>query len=127
MAVNRISKKRFESEYKLMRGDIYMKIDKQTKSIHIDGQGGTWSVTDSVVIEGAPFFLLQNDKHGNRMENIVLDEEARLILDKNDDGFSPYVIQLIRQKTDLKSTAILEKRISVRDKLMRLHEEKRLE
>ena len=104
-----------------------MKIDKQTKSIHIDGQGGTWSVTYSVVIEGAPFFLLQNDKHGNRMENIVLDEDARLILDKNDDGFSPYVIQLIRQKTDLKSTAIPEKRISVRDKLMRLHEEKRLE
>ena len=104
-----------------------MKINKQTQSIHIDEQGGTWSVIDSVGIEGAPFFLLQNDKHGNRMENIVLDEEARLILDKNDDGFSPYVIQLIRQKTGLKSVAVSDKRISVRDKLMRLHEEKRLE
>ena len=104
-----------------------MKINKQTKSIHIDGQGGTWSVIDSVGIEGVPFFLLQNDKHGNRMENIVLDEEACLILDKNDEGFSPYAIQLIRQETGLKPTAIPEKRISVRDKLMRLHEDKRLE
>lgn len=86
-----------------------MKINKETKAYRIAGRG-SWSVVDSVDIDGHSFFLMRNDKHGDRLEKIVMDDSANIIIDNDEDGLDPYIVDCIRQY-------LHSGRVSVRDRL----------
>lgn len=86
-----------------------MKITQETRSYKIDGRG-SWSVADSIIIEGHIFFLMRNDKHGDRLEKIVMDENAVIIIDNNEDELEPYVVNRLMQH-------LHNERPSIRDKL----------
>lgn len=86
-----------------------MKINTETKGYKIEGRG-RWSVIDSVDIEGQRFFLMRNDKHGDRLEKLVMDENAEIIIDNNEDALNAYVVRLLTQY-------VRHERTSVRDKL----------
>ena len=63
---------------------------------------------------------MQNDRHGRRLERIVLDERGNIVLEDNEDDLEPYVLGLIRQ---CKMNGKIERQ-SVRERLKRLNADK---
>lgn len=97
-----------------------LEINRTTQGISISGHGGTWSCVDSATIDGEAYYLMQNDRHGRRLERIVLDERGNIVLEDNEDDLEPYVLGLIRQR---KMNGKIERQ-SVRERLKRLNEDK---
>lgn len=84
-------------------------INSETKAYPISGRG-RWSVIDSVTLEGKRFFLMRNDKHSDRLEKIVMDENGSIIIDNDEDDLDPYIINRLMQY-------LHNGRTSIRDKL----------
>ena len=97
-----------------------LEINRTTQGISIPGHGGTWSCVDSATIDGEAYYLMQNDRHGRRLERIVLDERGNIVLEDNEDVLEPYVLGLIKQR---KMNGKIERQ-SVRERLKRLNEDK---
>lgn len=84
-------------------------INDKTKAYPISARG-RWSVIDSVTLEGKRFFLMRNNKHGDRLEKIVMDENGSIIIDNDEDDLEPYIINRLMQY-------LHNERTSIRDKL----------
>ncbi len=74
-------------------------IERNSTKIKVAGHSQTWHVVDETVIDGNPYFLLENDVYGNRAGCIILDQQGKLILDTVYDGFSEKNIADITSRT----------------------------
>ena len=76
-------------------------IDMDTSDFKIPGMGDElWSACDSIIIDGEQFFLMENCRFRKDAAMPVLDAYGRLVVAQSFHGFSPDVIDQIRQNRD---------------------------
>lgn len=56
-------------------------------NIEVDGHIGTWYVIDTEVMDGAKYFLLEHEEHGDSAACIIVDSDGKLVLDDVWNGF----------------------------------------
>ena len=71
-------------------------ISLNTTDFHIEGKGGKWLAYDSIIVEGKQFFLMEHTMYGADVENVVLDENGKLVVDQVYHGFDETVLKQIR-------------------------------
>lgn len=57
-------------------------------NISVDGHIGTWYVIDTEVIDGAKYFLLEHEEHGDDAACVIVDSDGKLALDDVWNGFN---------------------------------------
>ena len=76
-------------------------VHPDTKDFKIAGMGEeTWSVCDSIIIDGEQFYLMENSRFREAAAMPVLDAYGKLVLRQTFDGFSPDVIGQIRKNRE---------------------------
>lgn len=56
-------------------------------NIEVDGHIGTWYVIDTEVVDGAKYFLLEHEEHGDGAACVIVDSDGKLALDDVWNGF----------------------------------------
>lgn len=56
-------------------------------NIEVDGHTGTWYVIDTEVVDGAKYFLLEHEEHGDGAACVIVDSDGKLALDDVWNGF----------------------------------------
>lgn len=56
-------------------------------NIEVDGHTGTWYVIDTEVVDGAKYFLLEHEEHGDGAACVIVDSDSKLALDDVWNGF----------------------------------------
>ena len=56
-------------------------------NIEVDGHIGTWYVIDTEIVNGAKYFLLEHEKHGDGAACVIVDSDGKLALDDVWNGF----------------------------------------
>lgn len=56
-------------------------------NIEVDGHTGTWYVIDTEVVDGAKYFLLEHEEHGDGAACVIVDSDGKLVLDDVWNGF----------------------------------------
>lgn len=72
-------------------------IDLTSTSIEIEGYGGTWRAIDKHEIEGNSYYLLENEKWGDDVANILVDSSGQVFADGLREGVSLAVINQIKE------------------------------
>ncbi|MFI3205620.1 MAG: SNF2-related protein [Clostridia bacterium] len=62
-------------------------LDEKSDNIEVEGHIGTWYVIDKDVRNGKDYFLLEHEEYGDETAGLIVDENAKLVLDDVWNGF----------------------------------------
>ena len=63
----------------------------------IDGKNGNWMATDTIVIDGEQFYLMEHQKYGNQAQGVILDAYGKMIIEECERGFDEATKQKIHE------------------------------
>lgn len=72
-------------------------ITMDTENYQIDGKNGNWMATDTIIIDGKQFYLMEHQKYGNQARGIVLDAYGKMIVEECEQGFDEATKQKIHE------------------------------
>ncbi len=76
------------------------------KDIHVDGRKGSWIATDSIIIDGRQFFLLESEQYGANVKYAIVDDRGNIAAQDTSEGFDDRTKARLReymQKTNEQS------------------------
>lgn len=53
-----------------------------TENYHIDGKKGNWLATDTIIIDGRQFYLMEHQVYRNQAQGIVLDAYGKIVVEE---------------------------------------------
>ena len=72
-------------------------ITMNTENYQIDGKNGNWMATDTIVIDGEQFYLMEHQKYGNQAQGVILDAYGKMIIEECERGFDEATKQKIHE------------------------------
>lgn len=72
-------------------------ITMDTENYQIDGKNGNWMATDTIVIDGEQFYLMEHQKYGNQAQGVILDAYGKMIIEECERGFDEATKQKIHE------------------------------
>ena len=63
----------------------------------IDGKNGNWMATDTIIIDGEQFYLMEHQKYGNQAQGVILDAYGKMIVEECERGFDEATKQKIHE------------------------------
>ena len=66
-----------------------------TENYQIDGKNGNWMATDTIIIDGEQFYLMEHQKYGNQAQGVILDAYGKMIIEECKRGFDEETKQKI--------------------------------
>lgn len=72
-------------------------ITMDTDNYHIEGKKGNWVASDSIIIDGKQFYLMEHQQYRNQAAGVILDEYGRLIVEECLKGFDEETKQKIHE------------------------------
>lgn len=72
-------------------------ITMDTDNYHIEGKKGNWIASDSIIIDGKQFYLMEHQQYGNQAAGVILDAYGRLIVEECLKGFDEETKQKIHE------------------------------
>lgn len=70
-------------------------ITMDTENYQIDGKNGNWMATDTIIIDGEQFYLMEHQKYGNQAQGVILDAYGKMIIEECEQGFDETTKQKI--------------------------------
>lgn len=70
-------------------------ITVDTENYHIQGRMGEWIATDSIIIDGKQFFLMEHQVYRNKVAAVILDSYGKMVVAECNQGFDENVKQQI--------------------------------
>lgn len=70
-------------------------ITMDTENYQIDGKNGNWMATDTIIIDGEQFYLMEHQKYGNQAQGVILDAYGKMIVEECERGFDEATKQKI--------------------------------
>ncbi len=94
-------------------------ITMDTDNYHIEGKKGNWIASDSIIIDGKQFYLMEHQQYLNQAAGVILDAYGRLIVEECLKGFDEetkqkiheYIQQNLPQNTEQKMEQRREQRL----------------
>lgn len=94
-------------------------ITMDTDNYHIEGKKGNWIASDSIIIDGKQFYLMEHQQYRNQAAGVILDAYGRLIVEECLKGFDEetkqkiheYIQQNLPQNTEQKMEQRREQRL----------------
>ena len=68
-----------------------------TENYQIDGKNGNWMATDTIIIDGEQFYLMEHQKYGNQAQGVILDAYGKMIIEECKQGFDEATKQKIHE------------------------------
>lgn len=78
-----------------------------TKDHEIAGMAGKWMVTDTLIVEGKQYYLMEHHKHGKNAAGVILDSYGRLITESVN-GFDQKTKDFILQEKTQMQKSLME-------------------
>lgn len=72
-------------------------ITMDTDNYHIEGKNGNWIASDSIIIDGKQFYLMEHQQYRNQAAGVILDAYGRLIVEECLKGFDEETKQKIHE------------------------------
>lgn len=72
-------------------------ITMDTENYQIDGKNGNWMATDTIVIDGEQFYLMEHQKYSNQAQGVILDAYGKMIIEECERGFDEATKQKIHE------------------------------
>lgn len=72
-------------------------ITMDTDNYHIEGKKGNWIASDSIIIDGKQFYLMEHQQYRNQAAGVILDAYGRLIVEECLKGFDEETKQKIHE------------------------------
>ena len=72
-------------------------ITMDTENYQIDGKNGNWMATDTIIIDGEQFYLMEHQKYGNQARGVVLNAYGKMIVEECKQGFDEQTKQKIHE------------------------------
>jgi len=72
-------------------------ITMDTENYQIDGKNGNWMATDTIIIDGEQFYLMEHQKYGNQAQGVILDAYGKMIVEECERGFDEATKQKIHE------------------------------
>ena len=72
-------------------------ITMDTENYQIDGKNGNWMATDTIIIDGEQFYLMEHQKYGNQVQGVILDAYGKMIVEECERGFDEATKQKIHE------------------------------
>ena len=72
-------------------------ITMDTENYQIDGKNGNRMATDTIVIDGEQFYLMEHQKYGNQAQGVILDAYGKMIKEECERGFDEATKQKIHE------------------------------
>lgn len=67
-----------------------------TENYQIDGKKGNWIATDSIILDGKQFYLMEHQEYRNQAAAVVLDAYGKMIVEECRNGFDEETKQKIQ-------------------------------
>ena len=71
-------------------------LGRNTVDFFIPGKQGKWKTIDTAAVDGNEFFLMENQKHGERVERIILSSAVKIVTEGELIDFDAEIIEKIR-------------------------------
>lgn len=92
-------------------------ISVDTENYHIQGKEGEWIATDSIIIDGKQFFLMEHQVYRNKVAAVILDSYGKMVVaecnhqfdDKVKQQIHSYVNKKEQPEKTKKKTSVLKK------------------
>ena len=68
-----------------------------TENYQIDGKNGNWMATDTIIIDGEQFYLMEHQKYGNQAQGVILDAYGKMIVEECKQGVDDATKQKIHE------------------------------
>lgn len=77
-------------------------ISVDTENYHIQGKEGEWIATDSIIIDGKQFFLMEHQVYRNKVAAVILDSYGKMVVAECNHQFDEKVKQQIHSYVNKK-------------------------
>lgn len=77
-------------------------ISVDTENYHIQGKEGEWIATDSIIIDGKQFFLMEHQIYRNKVAAVILDSYGKMVVAECNHQFDEKVKQQIHSYVNKK-------------------------
>ena len=68
-----------------------------TENYQIDGKNGNWMATDTIIIDGKQFYLMEHQNYGNQARGVILDAYGKMIIEECEQEFDEQTKQKIHE------------------------------
>ena len=72
-------------------------ITMETENYQIDGKKGNWIATDTVIIDGKQFYLMEHQEYHRQVAYIILDSYGKMIMEECQNGFDEKTKQKLHE------------------------------
>ena len=72
-------------------------ITMETENYQIDGKKGNWIATDTIIIDGKQFYLMEHQEYHRQVAYIILDSYGKMIMEECQNGFDEKTKQKLHE------------------------------